>query len=131
MSITRLHPTAADVMTAAAGEPQTLGNFRSTTDDDLYSDTGVAKHGDQRINAKSVDLSSDQVADSRLGDAKQASGLSLGKPPSLNQLAEPDHQIGPDLEVLSLFLREPQVSEHVAGGASNLDCHRASFFCRR
>ena len=33
-----------------------LGNFRSTTDDNLHSDTSMAKHGDQRINTKSVDL---------------------------------------------------------------------------
>jgi hypothetical protein len=73
----------------------------------------MAKHGDQRINAKSVDLASDKVADSGLGHAKQPRGLRLGEPPSLNQLAEPNHQIGPDLEVLSLFLGEPEVTEDV------------------
>jgi len=101
----------------------TLGNFRSTADDDLNADTGVAKHGDQGIDTEAVDLSSDKVADPWLGHSKQACSLSLGEPPSLNHLAEPDHQICPDLEILSLLLGESDVAEYVAGGTSNVDCH--------
>lgn len=83
---------------------QSLGNSRSTTDDDLNSDTGVAKHGDEGIDTEPVDLASDKVADPWLGHAEQACSLSLGELPSLNQLAEPNHQICPDLEILSLFV---------------------------
>jgi hypothetical protein len=105
-----------------------LGNFRFTTDDDLNPDTGVAKHGDQGIDTEAVDLASDKVADPWLGHAEQACGLSLGETPSLNQLAEPNHQICPDLEILSLFVWESEVPEYVPAGASNFDRHRASFF---
>jgi hypothetical protein len=89
------------------------GNFRSATDDDLNSDTGAAKHGDQGIDTESVDLSPDKVADSWLGHSKQSCSSSLGEAPTLNQLAEPDHQIRPDLEILSLFPSETEVAEYV------------------
>jgi hypothetical protein len=63
-----------------------------------------------------------------LGHSKQACSLSLREASTLNQLAEPNHQICPDLETLNLFLGESEVSEHVTGGASNFDRHRAPFF---
>jgi hypothetical protein len=88
---------------AARGSFGTSGNFRTSTDDDLNSDTRVAKHGDQSIDTESVDLSSDKVADSGLGHTKQTCGLRLGESPSLNQLTDPNHQVGPDLEILGLF----------------------------
>ena len=46
------------------------GNFRSATDDDPHSNTGMAEHGDERIDTEAVDLASDKVADSWLGHVK-------------------------------------------------------------
>jgi hypothetical protein len=83
----------------------------------------MAKHGDQGIDTEAVDLASDKVADPWLGHSKQACSLSLGEPPGLNHLAEPDHQIGPDLEILSLSLGESEIPKYVAAGAPNFDCH--------
>ena len=79
------------------------GNFRFSTDKDLHSNTGMAKHGDQRIDAESVDFPSDEVADPRLGHAKQTRRLSLREPSRLDQLAEANHQICADLEILRLL----------------------------
>lgn len=128
-----LHQTTARATrsVAAAGEREPLGNFGTATDDDLNWNTGVAKHCDQGVDTEAVDFSADKIANPWLGHGKQACSLSLGEPAGLNQLPEPDHQIGSDLEILSLFSGEAEVAEHVASGASSLDCHRPSFFCFR
>ena len=110
MPNTPLEPTAEK----RGGSVVTLGNFRSATDDDLNTDTGVAKHADQGINTEAVDFSADKIADPWLSHSKQACSLSLSEAPALNQLAEPDHEICPDLEILSFFLGEPEVAEYVA-----------------
>ena len=89
---------------AAAHRERCLGNFRFATDDDLNWDTGMAQHGDQGIDTEAVDLASDKVADPWLSHFKQACGLSLREPPSLNQLADPNHQVRANLEVLRFFL---------------------------
>ncbi len=65
-----------------------LGNSGFPTDDDLNWDTGMAQHGNQGIDAEAVDLASDKVADPWLSYLKQACGLRLREPPSLNQLAK-------------------------------------------
>jgi hypothetical protein len=76
-----------------------LSNFRRTTKNDLNSDARVAEHGDQRVNTESVDLASHEVADSWLRDTKEICGLRLGQASGLDQLAQPNHQVGSDLEV--------------------------------
>ena len=81
-----------------------LGDFRSATDDDLNTNTGVAQHGDQGIDTESINLAPDQIADSRLRDAEQGCRLRLCEPPTLDQLAEPNHQLGSDLEVFGFRL---------------------------
>lgn len=91
-----------------------LGNFGRSTDDELNPDAGMPKHGDQRIDAKSIDLASHEVADPGLAHSKQLCRLRLGEAASLDQLAEPNHQIRPDLEILRLLARESEVAEHVA-----------------
>ena len=68
-----------------------LGDFRSTTHDDLNSKTSVAQHGDQGIDAEPIDLAPNEIADPRLRDAEQARGLGLREPATLNHLAEPNH----------------------------------------
>ena len=88
----------------------------------------MAQHGDQGIDTEAVDLSSDKVADPWLNHFKQACGLSLREPASLNQLAEPNHQVCPHLEILGFLLRKSEIAEYITGGASNFDRHRASFF---
>jgi hypothetical protein len=47
-----------------------LGNFGSSTDDDLNAEAGVTKHGDQSIATEAVDLSSDKIADPWLCHSK-------------------------------------------------------------
>src|SRR5258708_23828291 len=77
----------------------TSGDFRSATDDDVNSKTGVTQHGDQGIDAEPINLASNQIADSRLQGADQGCRLRLCEPPTLDHLAKPNHQIGSDLEV--------------------------------
>ena len=92
----------------------------------------MTEHSNQGINTEAVDLSSDKVADPWLSHFTQVSRLRLRKAPSLNQPAEPNHQICPNLEILSFFLRESEVAEYIASGAPNFNGHCASFFfCRR
>ena len=74
----------------------------------------MPKHGNQSIDTKSVDLASNEIADPRLGYSKEICRLRLGEAASLDQLAEPNHQVGPDLEMLRLLARESQVAEYVA-----------------
>jgi hypothetical protein len=80
----------------------------------LNAKTGVAQHGDQRIDTEAINLASNEVADSRLGDAEQARGLCLREAAILNHLANPNHEIRPDLEILSFLLREPEVAKDVS-----------------
>ena len=63
------------------GHESASGNFRSATDDDLNSDTGMAEHGDQGVDTEAVDLASDKVADPWLGQliAEKAAGDLLGE----------------------------------------------------
>ena len=63
----------------------------------------MTEHGDQRVNAESVDLASDEVADSGLRDTKEVRGLRLGQTAGLNQPAQPNHQVGPNFEVRRLL----------------------------
>lgn len=55
------------------------GNFRGTTKNDLHFDAGMTKHGDQDVDAESVDLPPDEITDSQLGDTKQFRSLRLGQ----------------------------------------------------
>ena len=91
-----------------------LGNFRGTTNDDLNPDTRVPEHGNQGIDGECGDLASEEIADSRLGDVKKVCRLRLGKATRLDQLAEPDHQVGPDLEMLRFFRRESEIAKDIA-----------------
>ena len=59
----------------------------------------MTEHSDQRIDAESVNLASDEIADSGLGDGKEFRGLRLGQTAGLDQPAQPNHQVRPDLEV--------------------------------
>ena len=47
----------------------------------------------RQLSTESVDFPSDEVADPRLGHAKQTRRLSLREPSRLDQLAEANHQI--------------------------------------
>ena len=41
-----------ELIPIASAQGESFGHFRSTTDDDLNSNTGVAEHGDQGIDTK-------------------------------------------------------------------------------
>lgn len=73
----------------------------------------MAKHGHQSIDAEAVNFPPDKVADPWLGDLEQARRLSLGETPTVNDLAKPDHEIGPNLEILSFLVGKPKVAEYV------------------
>ncbi|HET9358352.1 MAG TPA: hypothetical protein VFO58_01295 [Vicinamibacterales bacterium] len=81
----------------------TSGNFRRTTNDDLNPDAGVTEHGNQCVDAESIDLAPNEVADSRLRHAEDVRGLRLGQAAGFNHLAQANHQIGPDLEIRCLL----------------------------
>lgn len=95
------------------------GNFGPSTDDDLHSNTGMSEHGDQGIDAESIDLPSDEITHARLSHAEQICRFGLCEPTSLDQLAELDHQVGAHLEILSFLARKTEVAKDVAAGASN------------
>jgi hypothetical protein len=59
----------------------------------------MPKHGNQRINTESFDLSSDQIAHSWLSHPKQNGSLRLRESPHADKLADLYHQISSDLEV--------------------------------
>jgi len=63
----------------------------------------VTEHGNQRVDAESIDLASDKVTDSGLRDAQEFRRLRLGEAAGVDQLREPNHQIGADLEVPGLL----------------------------
>ena len=98
----------------AAGEPQALGNFRNSTDDDLDSYTGMPQHGHQRIDAESVDLAPDEIAHPRLGYAEERGSLRLGQLPGLDQFAEADHQVASDFEVLGFLAGKTKIAKDIA-----------------
>ena len=113
---------------AARGSFGALGNFRFPTTDDLNWNAGMTQHGNQGIDTETIDLASDKVADPWLSHFKEACGLSLREPPRFNQLAEPNHQVCPNLEILGFLLRKPEVAKYIAGRSSNFDRHGTSFF---
>jgi hypothetical protein len=90
-----------------------LGDFRTAADDNLNSNTGVAEHGDKGIDAETIDLASNEVADPGLGYTEQSGGLRLREPTTVNQFAQPNHEIRPDLEILSFQFRESEIPEDV------------------
>jgi hypothetical protein len=91
----------------------------------------MSEHGDQGIDAKSIDLPSNEITHPGLGHSEQICRSGLCESTSVDQLAELDHQVGAHLEILSFLARETEVAKHVTAGASHLDCHRTSFFCPR
>src|SRR5437867_8880033 len=95
-------PAAVPLRTIRSG----LGNFGLSTNDDLNSNTSMSEHGDQSIDAESIDLPTDEITHSRLGHSEQICRFGLCESTSLDQLAELDHQVGPHLEILSFLARE-------------------------
>jgi hypothetical protein len=95
------------------GSSRTLGDFRSATDDNLNSNTGVAKHGDKGIDTETLDFAANEVADPGLGHAEESCGLRLRQPTAVNHFAESNHEIRPDLEILGFRLGESEIAEDV------------------
>jgi len=91
-----------------------LGNSRLGGDGERDVQSRTTEHADQRIDAEQADLAPHQVANAGLRDPEQLRGLSLSEAAGLNQAAQLDHQIGPELEILGLLRRKAQIQEDVA-----------------
>ena len=79
---------------------------------------GMRQHVDERIDGEQPDLSSGQIAHSRLRHVQALCGLGLchpGNPP-----AQLSHETGAHLEILCFFCREAQIGEHVSPGTRHM-----------
>jgi len=63
----------------------------------------MSEHGDQGIDAESIDSPPDKIANARLSHSEQVSRLGPRQPTRLNHLTESDHQVGAHLETLSFL----------------------------
>ena len=79
------------------------GDLGLSTDHDLDTNTRMSEHCDQRIDAESVNLPSNEITHPRLSHAEEIGCLGLRKSARLDHFAESDHQVGPHLEVLGLL----------------------------
>ncbi len=102
---------------------KSLGNPTTSSDDDRNLGSGMTKHFHQTIDAESVDLAADEVADSGLGDTQEFGGSGLCETSGFDQLGQLNHQVGADPEVFRLLHAEGQISEDVASRLSNSNGH--------
>ena len=74
---------------------------------------GAGKHTHQGIDAEEVDPSPNEIADPRLRDTEELSGLALGERAFLDELPHLDHERRAKPKVLSLVLFKAKVGEHI------------------
>lgn len=80
------------------------------------------QHVDQRIGAKQVDATTQEIADARLRDSKRLRCFCLLKTPRRDCFLNLNQQVRTDEEVLGFFLREPEIPEYIPGGRSDPNC---------
>ena len=107
-----------------AGMCQSLGYL---TDGCGHSnlDSSAAEHRNQSIDTEQVNLATHEIADSRLSHSHQFGSLCLSPTLFLDQLAQEDHQIRPDSEVLRFLRGKPQFMKDVGAQGGALSCHLA------
>jgi len=60
------------------------------------------------------------------GHPKKNCSLSLRESPRADQIADLNHQISSDLEILCFLGRKSEISKYVVWGLWDLDCHEIS-----
>ena len=100
-----------------------LCDLATQRDHEGNAGTSMTQHLDQGIHAEPVDLSPDEVTDSRLGHSKEFRGSRLRQFSCFDELGEFDHKVGPHLEVLRLLSTEPEVGEDISARGVNLYGH--------
>ena len=75
----------------------------------------MTKHFDQVVSAETVNLAAHEIADSGLGHTKPLGCGSLRKMPGLDDFRKLDHEVCPCPQILGLFRRESEISEHIPG----------------
>jgi len=83
--------------------------------DEPGADSELGQHVDQSLGAEEIDPATHEVADSRLSDAQQLSGLALLELARRNRPLEIQQQVGTNPERFGLVGREAEVSKHVTG----------------
>lgn len=83
----------------------------------------MTEHLDQTVDAKSIDLSSYQIAYSGLRDFEQLCRGCLGEVLFFDHPRNLDHQIGTHFHVQCLFGLKPEISENVSTRFLNHCCH--------
>jgi len=110
-------PTRSEVVLHAAGQAASAGRIRAVGisvlqggedvkglrrfhDAQLDVQAGRDRHVDQGVQAKEMDLSTQQIGDARLRDAEQLGGLALAQASSVEVILERHHQRRAELHVL-------------------------------
>src|SRR2546422_11776231 len=88
--------------------------------------TGTPEHLDEAVSAKELNFPPHEIADARLCHAEQLSRLCLSETAILDQLAETDHEVGANAQVLGFVVRKPEVTKNVARRAANSHSHSFS-----
>lgn len=87
---------------------------------ELDPHAGVAEHVDQGVEAELVNLAAQQIVEPRLPDAERTRGRALGHLALAVDVLDPHHQLSAQLQVLSLGFGEPDIEEHIAAAARDL-----------
>jgi hypothetical protein len=74
---------------------------------------GAGKHTHQGVDTEEIDPSSNEIADPRLRDTEQLSGLALGERAFLDEFPYFDHERRAKPKMLSLILVKAEVGEHI------------------
>ena len=83
-------------------------------DFDFNLTPGSCQELHQCVDAESIDLAANQVADTRLMDVQQLCGVALSQSRIVNEFLELPHQLSAQLEVLGLSCVKPEVLEHIS-----------------
>lgn len=82
--------------------------------DKAHAHAESRQHVDQAVRTEQIDASSEQIADARLSDVQQPSGLDLREFSGGERLLELEQQVGTDQQVLRFLCGEPEIPEHIA-----------------
>jgi len=83
-------------------------------ENDSNTDAQASEHVDERVSAKQVDPTSQQVAYPRLGHTENLRHFGLCETSGGDQFLDLDHQIRSDKQVFGLAGRKTQITEDIA-----------------
>src|SRR5512135_311687 len=102
--------------------------LRRLLHDDANVEPGAAGDVDERVEAEKADLSLQERVESRLRNPERPRRLSLRHAAAAEDLVDPHHQLGAQLQAFGLRFAKTEVTEHVstASNALQLLAHRSA-----